>query len=115
MPRGKGFNAEFKAKAMALAQEIGVMAAAPKLGVCPGVMRKWLDRYAKGQDMKKKDSPERQAVLLAEREVKRLKKENEELKKANWILKEVAKVFSKDPLESAVKRSLNSPAKGPKK
>jgi transposase-like protein len=111
------FPHDFRLRAITLAEEIGVTETSRRLGVPYGMMRNWVTQNAKGITMrgKKEKTPDERAAALAAAEIRRLKKENEELKKVNWILQEVAKVFSKDQLDSDLRRSLNSPAKGPKK
>lgn len=112
-----GYSHEFRGRAIDLAQEIGITTTAEKLGVSPQRLQNWVRRDAMGIPMrgKKKNTEKDKAAALAEAELKKLRRENEELKKANWILREVAKVFSEDPLDSDLRRSLNSPAKGQKK
>ena len=58
--------------------------------------------------MTKKTSVEAKALVMAELQIKKLEKENKQLKMANTILKEVAKVFSKDPLDSSLSGSKES-------
>lgn len=99
---------EIKHKAILLAEEIGCNRAASLLGMSSDRLSKWVQHKNHGKSMSKKDSPEAKAALLAEREIRKLKKENEELKTANLILKELASVFSKDPLPSNSGWSLNS-------
>lgn len=113
--RNGWYSSEFKQRAIALAQEIGTTHAAPKLGISSETLGKWVWRDANGKNMNKKDTVEAQAAILAAREIKKLKQEVEELKKANFILKEVASFFHKDRSTSDLKRSLNSPNKSGKK
>ncbi len=109
------YTEDFKQRAIALAEEIGVVSAAPKLGVNPNTLESWLWRRANRPRMsKKKDTPDARAAAEAQREIERLKRENEELKKANWVLKEVASFFSKDRSNSNLKRSFTSPKKDKK-
>ncbi len=98
-------------RAIALAQELGARSAARKLGIPPTRLQKWVEFDAKGMLVDKKESPEKQALLEAQRELQKLKKENRELKEANLILKDLQSFFSKDRLELDSKRSLNSPKK----
>lgn len=108
----KRYDADFKSKAVKLAEEIGCGRAGAILGVSARGLRIWKNDPLGGESMKKEVSPELKAALLdadeAKKELKRVKKENEELKTANLILKEVASVFSKDPSKSNLGRSLNS-------
>lgn len=109
MKRGTlGAALEFRKRAIALAEELGASHAARRLGLKPNTLQTWVKRDAIGPRMKKKDTPEARAALLAELEIKQLRRENKELKQANLILKEVASFFSKDPLVSDARRSLSS-------
>jgi transposase-like protein len=113
----KGWYArDFKQKAIDLAKEIGPEHAGPKLGIAAGTLRKWVWREENGQGMKKKlETPESQAMREAAREIQRLKKQNEELEKANFILRQVASFFPDDRFSADLKRSLNSSNKPKKK
>lgn len=102
---------EFKERAIVLGREIGPSHAGEKLGVDPSALGKWMK--AKDLEMAVKKDPKasaeaKDAARAAAKEIQKLKRENEELKKANFILKEVASFFSKDPLQSSSRRSLNS-------
>jgi transposase-like protein len=107
---GKHHGREFKEKAILLGEEIGCASAASKLGISAGLLYLWIRTNTKGNLMKKQ-SVEARDALQAEREIRKLKRENEELKKANLILRELAKVFSKDPHDTSSRRSLNSTKK----
>jgi transposase-like protein len=108
----KGYSSDFRIKALNLAEEIGYGRAASILGVTPRALYQWKEMPLTGESMKKELSPELRAALSeadnAKKELKQIKKENEELKTANLILREIASVFSKDPLNSNLGRSLNS-------
>lgn len=106
-PKG-WYPLEFKRRAIALAREIGSSQAGPKLGIAADTLNVWIWLEDNGRKVTKQDTPEQRAAKLAERELQKLRRENEELKKANFILKEVAKVFSKDRSNSDLRRSLNS-------
>lgn len=99
---------------MALAEEIGAGSAAARLGLKPDTLSRWLWKHANGASMSKQDPPERTAALLAEREIRRLKREVEELKLANTILREIARPFSKDRPDSGSKRSDDSSSSSPR-
>jgi transposase-like protein len=108
----KGYSAEFRRRAVSLAEEIGDARAASILGVTTVAIWYWKKLPLDGKAMKKDLSPELKAALLeadqARKEAKRLRLENEELKTANLILKEIAQVFSKDHPDSSSGWSLNS-------
>ena len=109
MPSGgvSPYTEEFRERAMALGEEIGVSRAARRLGITRDVLQSWVWQKNNGRRMKKKDTPEAKAALLAQQEIKRLKRENKELKMANLILREVPAIFTKDLLNSNLGRSLN--------
>ncbi len=102
------YSKEFKQRAVALASEIGAMSAGPKLGVATDTLHKWVRESVIVTRMNKDDTPEKRAAIEAERELRKLRKENKELKQANMILKEIASVFSKDRFKDGLSRSLNS-------
>ncbi len=95
---------EFKVKAVAFAREIGPMQTCKRLGINRTTLWAWIRKDANGKQMKR-NSPEAIAALAAAREIRELKQENDELKKANLILKEVASFFSKDRLSINSSRS----------
>jgi transposase-like protein len=107
-----GYSADFRLKALELGKEVGYPRAAAVLGITPEAMYQWKRLPLSGESMSKEIGPELKAALLeadnAKKELKQLKKENEALKTANLILREVATVFSKDPLNPNLGRSLNS-------
>src|SRR3984957_20915726 len=93
-------DAAFRIKAVNLAEEVGYLRAGSILGVSVRGLLNWKKLPLSGEAMKKEVSPELKSAFLeadeAKKELKRVKKENEELKTANLILKEIASVFSKD-------------------
>jgi len=113
--KGKRYSPVLKEKATAFAEEIGPARAAKMLGIAPGVVSKWTCRKRDGRYMSSSDSPEKQELTLANREIQKLKRENEELKKANVILREFASVFSKDHPNSNLEWSLRSTKNGKNK
>lgn len=107
------FAPELKELAVALAREIGPNHAAPKLGVSYVSLRKWmLQADLRETCVMVKRSPEQEEqIRLAQKEIRRLQRENVELKKANWILRKVAEVFSKDRRDGNSSRSETFPNK----
>lgn len=94
------YTAEFKEQAVRLASESSVAKVAERLGIAEGVLYNWQKK--KKKDGKLRDSKTNQILEVAEtpeEELKRLRKENEELKQVNYILKKAAAVFSKDHLK----------------
>lgn len=92
------YTKEFKIEALNLAQQLGSYSAAAKqLGVSDSTMHGWRNKY--GFTVSSAESrPAVQAVNESE-EIKRLRRENEELKKTNQILKRAAAFFSQDHLK----------------
>ena len=116
--KGSWYSPEFRERAIILGREIGASHAGEKLGVECSLLSKLIQGKDLGMTVNKDDSASaesKSAALAAAKEIQKLRRENEELKKANFILKEVATFFSKDPLQFDSRRSLNSPNKGKKK
>jgi len=91
------YTKEFKIQALELAQQLGSYAAAAKqLGIRDSAIHTWKQKFKVSLDSKFK--PAADAVADAE-EIKRLKRENEDLKKTNYILKRAAAFFSQDHLK----------------
>ncbi len=87
----KVYTEEFKKQAVQLATELkNVSRAAKQLGVRDVNIHKWKQQYTLT------DSGVTESELA---EIKRLKKEVEELKKANYILSRAAAFFSQDHLK----------------
>lgn len=93
----KVYSKEYKIQALNLVKELGSYAqAAKQLGVRDSLLHTWRKAYNFSIDLNAKDAAS--AVAEAE-EIKRLRKENEELKKTNYILKRAAAFFSQDHLK----------------
>jgi transposase-like protein len=94
--RPNRYTPEFRAQAKGLAREVGPSKAASDLGMPEQTLKVWLwrENQASGQQGQLFD-----ASLAPEEELRKLRKENEELKKANWILKQAAAFFSQDHLK----------------
>jgi transposase len=85
------YSPEFKQRAVALAQEMdNITEAARKLGVPKHTLYSWVTGRVPETAI-----PE----LPPEEQLRALRKENEELKKANYILKQAAAFFSQDHLK----------------
>jgi transposase len=95
------YSAEFKEQAVRLAEEIGRRQAGERLGIPAANINNWC--LMKKKNMKLKGSKSDQVGPLPgeapEEELKRLRRENEELKKVNYILKRAAAFFSQDHLK----------------
>ena len=90
------YTEEFKIDALKLAKSLGNYTdAAKRLGISDSLLHSWKKTYNITIDGEK--SVEK-AFADAE-EMKRLRKENEELKKINYILKKAAAFFSQDHLK----------------
>lgn len=91
------YTKEFKLEALKLADQLGSMAkAARQLGLAENAIYNWKNKL--GYEMQK-DTDKNVSTTPESEEVKRLKKENEELKKVNYILKRAAAFFSQDHLK----------------
>ncbi len=97
--KNRKYTKEFKIEALNLVKQLGsYSAAARQLGISDGTLHAWKDKYNfPNQAVKAKNTAE-QAIADAE-ELKRLRKENEDLKKTNYILKRAAAFFSQDHLK----------------
>lgn len=94
----RNYNKEFKVKACELVLKEGIAkkVVAEKLGIHVGILYRWIDEYETyGNDafvgkghLHKEDA-----------ELKKLRKENEQLKMENDILKKAAAYFAKHPAE----------------
>jgi transposase len=94
MGKNRKYSLEFKEQAVKLANELGsIRAAAKQLGVSDGNIHGWMRKF--GKSGKLLASPNE----TPEAEMNRLRKENEELKKVNYILKRAAAFFSQDHLK----------------
>ena len=90
------YTKEFRVQALELAGELGnASEAARQLGIADSLLHSWKRKYGVdgGSGM-----GAAQAIDQAE-ENRRLRKENEELKKVNTILKRAAAFFSQDHLK----------------
>jgi transposase len=94
------YGPEFIDQALRLAKDLGSMnKAADKLGIPMATLNGWSIRKRRGKLKNFAQGPGVSSVETAEEENKRLRKEVEELKKANYILKRAAAFFSQDHLK----------------
>ncbi len=91
------YNLEYKQQAAQLAQQIGTRKAASQLGVNMSTLHSWKKASLKEEVSEKKSDSKSKPALEAE--IKKLQRENEELKKVNYILKKAAAFFSQDHLK----------------
>jgi transposase len=93
----KTYTKEFQIEALNLAKELGSYAgAARQLGITDSLLHSWKAKYHFHKNVKVKSAVI--AVNEAE-EIARLRKENEELKKVNYILKRASAFFEQDHLK----------------
>jgi transposase len=93
------YTAEFKRQAVELARELGsTPKAAEQLGVPESNIHNWRLKLKKGFELPK-DKRASNDAESPEEELKRLRRENQQLQKANYILKQAAAFFSQDHLK----------------
>ena len=94
------YTKEFRLSALKLAEELGSVAEATKqLGLKPNAIYNWKNKYKYKYKTSTAVVEPKVAVPAESEEIKRLKKEVEELKKVNYILKRAAAFFSQDHLK----------------
>lgn len=97
------YTPEFKRQAVALAQELGsAPKAAERLGVPESSIHNWRVKLKAGESLNGAVVSALGKVPGAEspdEELKRLRRENQQLQKANYILKQAAAFFSQDHLK----------------
>ena len=97
MGKNRKYTQEFKEQAVRLAKQLGSnRAAAQQLGISDVNIHVWQNKDLKRQS---KASAYVSPSETPEEEMKRLRQENEELKKVNYILKRAAAFFSQDHLK----------------
>lgn len=90
------YTEEYKEEAVRLAESMGSIAgAARQLGIGTSLLHGWKEKLRK----KSLASQGQASFENADLEIRRLKKENEQLKKINLILKTAAAFFSQDHLK----------------
>lgn len=94
MAQYKRYSNEFKAEALKLSDEIGVKKAAAQLGLPYYTLADWRNRT---RDKIEGRSPESgKALTDQDIRIRELERENEELRRANDILKDALGFFAKD-------------------
>ena len=92
----KQYTKEFKVQALELAKELGNFAgAARQLGISDSLLYAWKDKY----NFNTRTTKAASTAVAETDEMVRLRKENEELKIVNYILKRAAAFFSQDHLK----------------
>lgn len=95
----RNYTPEFREQAIQLAKQLGsARASAEKLGIPEATVGGWCTRKKKGKLLSGAKIASA-AGETPEEELKRLRKENDELKKVNYILKRAAAFFSQDHLK----------------
>ena len=97
------YTSEFKRQAVELAKELGSTSkAAKQLGISDGNIHNWRQRFkAEGslENRGQNSVSNTQNTESPEEELKRLRRENQQLQKTNYILKQAAAFFSQDHLK----------------
>lgn len=90
--KSRKYTEEFKKQALQLAQDLGSLTkAAKQLGVAHANLHNWKLQKEAGVSSSAEASGQME-------ELKRLRKENAELKKVNYILKAASAIFTRDHL-----------------
>ena len=91
----KRYTKEFKLEAIKLVESIGIAKASSELGVTPKSLRTWAE--SESSILTSKSNPKDKVAEL-EAELRKVKKENRNLKQINDVLKKSTAIFSKDQL-----------------
>ena len=95
MSKYKRYSRDFKLQACKLVVEEGysLREAAERLGGTSWSIREWIKKFRESGELPPKDQP-----LPSAEELKRLRKENKQLRLENEIIKKAAAYFAKDRL-----------------
>jgi transposase len=90
------YTKEFKREALVLLKNSGKSAGQVEreLGITPGMLLKWRDRYQVVNQGESEESLEPSDLEAAKREIKRLQRELTEVAEEREILKKVVSIFS---------------------
>lgn len=95
----KRYDEEFKRNAVELllsgSRDLKPLAA--ELGVCPSTLRDWRDRYLRQVEDSPQRPPRGPTSLETAQELRRLRQENEHLKRQREILKKALGILSDPP------------------
>lgn len=98
----KRYTPEFKDQAVELAKSMGnTLAAAKQLGISDSVIHEWRKKKNNQNGPHFNNQSAGEPNIFEEN--KRLRKENADLKQANYILKRAAAYFSQDELKKSTK------------
>ena len=98
-PNPRKYSAEFKRQAVDLAKQLGSdREAGAKLGIPSVNIHNWREKIRLGAALSD-DASRAHATETPDEELKRLRRENQQLQKANYILKQAAAFFSQDHLK----------------
>jgi transposase len=99
MNHRKGYTQEFKKEALRLAETSGksISALERDLGITPGLLHKWRQRYQIGEDQDGQGRLERSELEAAQAEIRRLRRELEVTRQEREILKAAVAIFSHLP------------------
>lgn len=86
----KRYDKEFREQALKLSDEVGIKKAAEQLGVVYGTLADWRKQRGRNSNNAKESASD------PDDEIARLRKENNELHKANSILKDALGFFVED-------------------
>jgi transposase len=103
VPHPRKYTSEFKRQAVTLAEELGSASkAARQLGISDVNIYTWRGKLRTAGEISKPVPDNGNFPINAEppeEELKRLRRENQQLQKANYILKQAAAFFSQDHLK----------------